>query len=148
MIESSDGHPSSGIHLRQCSSEDIVGLFEQFALPRERSEVECVACLLPDSVDLVQQRTDRVADRDLRLGHRILGGRSRSRHEVWSGNRGVLVVVVHDTTTLAQGTDTELVDLRLHVRIVAGDRHVGRVDGFRVDVVPVEQGPHRVGERR
>lgn len=101
-----------------------MSLLQQFGLPRERREIEGVACLLANVVDLVEQRPDRLRDRNLWLGRNVGGcGHLRPGPQVCTGN-GARLLVVHDTTTLAQVTDTELVDLRSNIRIVARDRDI------------------------
>lgn len=116
-----------------------MSLLEQFTLPGQRGQIESVSSLLTNTVDLVEQRLDRLRNRYLRRGKHVVGcRRTRSGHEVWTGNRGALLLAVHDTTTLAQVTDTELADVRSDVCIVAGDGHVGGVDRLRVDVTAIE----------
>ena len=101
-----------------------MSLLQQFALPRERREIEGAACLLTNVVDLVEQRLDRLRDGYLWLGRNVGGcGHLRPGPQVCTGN-GARLLVVHDTTTLAQVTDTELVDLRSNIRIVARDRDI------------------------
>ena len=101
-----------------------MSLLQQFALPRERRKIEGVACLLTNVVDLVEQRLDRLRDRYLWRGRSVGGcGHLRPGPQVCTGNWARLLVV-HDTTTLAQVTDTELVDLRSNIRIVARDRDI------------------------
>lgn len=115
-----------------------MGLLEQFALLGQRGQIESVSSLLTNTVDLVEQRLNRLRDRYLRRGRRVGCRRTRSGHEVWTGYRGALLLAVHDTTTLAQVTDTECADVCSNVCIVAGNGHVGGVDRLRVDVVAIE----------
>lgn len=116
-----------------------MGLLEQFALSGQRGQIESVSSLLTNTVDLVEQRLNRLRDRYLRRGkHVVRCRRTRSGHEVWTGYRGALLLAVHDTTTLAQVTDTECADVCSNVCIVAGNGHVGGVDRLRVDVVAIE----------
>lgn len=115
-----------------------MSLLQQFGLPRERREIEGVACLLANVVDLVEQRPDRLRDRNLWLGRNVGGcGHLRPGPQVCTGN-GARLLVVHDTTTLAQVTDTECADVCSNVCIVAGNGHIGGVDRLRVDVVAIE----------
>ena len=102
-----------------------MSLLQQLTLPRERREIEGVACLLANTVDLVEQRLDRLRDRNLRLGRKVgRRGRLRPGPQVRSGDGVLRLLVVHDTTTLAQVSDTELVDLPSNIRIVARDRDI------------------------
>lgn len=55
-----------------------MSLLQQFTLPCERREIEGVACLLANTIDLAEQRLDRLRDRNLRLGRKV-GGRGRLR---------------------------------------------------------------------